>query len=81
MVSKIRPCTVVCADSNEINYNITDSKYGQTSLLNVYLKICHDSMRQILTNIQTKKYHVLAPMGRFQPKPGDRSDFNTHKTC
>ena len=40
--------------------------------------------------INTFKYHVFAPMGRFQleldlnsncqlPKPGDRSDFNTHK--
>ena len=50
MVSKMRPCTVFCADSNEVNHNITDAKSGQTSLLKMYLKICHDSMRQILTN-------------------------------
>ena len=49
----MRPCTVFCADSNESNYNITVAKSGQTSLLKVYLKICRDSMQQILTNIQT----------------------------
>ena len=44
---------------------------------------------RLKAGINTKKYHVFAPMGRFQlesiylyfPPPGDRSDFNTHKTC
>ena len=53
MVSKMRPCTVSCADSNETNYNVTDAKSGQTGRLKMYLKIGHVSMRQILTNIQT----------------------------
>ena len=53
MVSKMRPCTDSCADSNEINYNNTDGKSGQISLLKMYLKICRHSMQQILTNIQT----------------------------
>ena len=53
MVGKMRPYTVFCANSNEINYNITDAKSGQTSRLKLYLKICCDSMQQILTNIQT----------------------------
>ena len=44
----MRPCTVFCDDSNEVN-----AKSGQTSRLKVYLKICYDSMRHILTNIQT----------------------------
>ena len=46
----MRPCAAFCADSNEVNHNITDEKSDQTSLLKVYLKICRDSMRQILTN-------------------------------
>ena len=52
MVGKMRPYTDFCADSNKVNYIITDAKSGQTSLLKVYLKICRDSMQQILTNIQ-----------------------------
>ena len=37
--------------------------------------------------MNTFKYRVFPPFGRFQleicqlPKPGDRSNFNTHKTC
>ena len=58
----MRPCTVFCADSNKINYNITDAKSGQTSLLKVYLKIYRDSLQQILTmtNIQTAiiSFHI-----------------------
>ena len=49
----MRSCTVFCTDSNKVNHNIANAKSGQTSRLKVYLKICHDLMRQILTNIQT----------------------------
>ena len=30
-------CTVFCADSNEVNLNITDAKSGQTSRLKLNL--------------------------------------------
>jgi len=53
MGGKMGPYTGFCADSKEDNPNITNAKSGQTSRLKMYLKICHDSMRQILTNIQT----------------------------
>ena len=53
MGGNMGPCTGFCADSKEVNPNITNAKSGQTSLLKMYLKICHDSMREIVTNIQT----------------------------
>ena len=30
MGGKMRPCTVFCADSNEVNHYITNAKSGQT---------------------------------------------------
>ena len=39
MVSKTRPCTVFCADFNEVNHYITNAKFCQTSRLKMYLKI------------------------------------------
>ena len=55
MSGKMKPCTVFCSDSNVVYLSITNAKSGQTCRLKVYLKICHDSMRQILTNIQTAR--------------------------
>ena len=48
MGGKMRPCKVFCADSKEVNPNMTNSKSGQTSRLKLYVQIWHDSMRQIL---------------------------------
>jgi len=53
MGGKMGAYTGFCADSREVNPNITNAKSGQRSRLKMYLKIYHDSMRQILTNIQT----------------------------
>ena len=52
MGGKMGVYTGFCADSKEVNPNITNAKSGQTNRLKMYLKICHDSMRQILANIQ-----------------------------
>ena len=53
MGGKMGPCTGFCADSKEVNPNITNAKSGQTTRLKMYLKIGNVSMRPILTNIQT----------------------------
>ena len=53
MGGKKGPYTGFCADSKEVNPNINNAKSGQASRLKMYLKICLDSMRQILTHIQT----------------------------